>query len=73
MSDLLTFRFSGMSGTVSVEAPSDSSVADVRAAGNISDNLGIAVEGQRVAAADEANTPAQPLMTTLPPEVKAGA
>ena len=72
----LTVHLRGMSGSVDLEIPSESATAaDVRAQAGLGENVGLAIGGERVSRDAEGDTPVSPgaTVTTLPPEVKAGA
>ena len=72
----LTVHLRGMSGSIDLEIPSESATAaDVRAQAGLGENVGLAVGGERISRDAESSTPIAPeaTVTTLPPEVKAGA
>lgn len=68
----LSVKVTGLSGSIELELPDGSTVADAREAAGINDGMAIRADGHTVA--DEASTPLrdEQVLVTTPPAAKHG-
>jgi hypothetical protein len=73
MTDSITVELRGLSGTVSLQVPEGSTVADVREAADLNDGLSIRSDGQTIS--DEAATTVrdEQILVSTAPGAKHGA
>lgn len=70
---VLTVNVSGLSGTISLEAPEGATAADVRELAGISDGLQLRADGQAISDEDSYEVRDEQTLVSTPPAAKHGS